>query len=785
MPSLSRATGPQKAALLFAAVVALQAMDAVVGLGVFWSHDIRHHHIPWRAWSASKWLAGWVPTWSHQVGNGFPLMADGQAGVFYPVNFILGALFSPERAVTIGLLLHQWWAALGAYFLCRALGHSEGASRLGGVGFALSGFLVSHFTYVGMQHVVSWLPFAVCAVVRLGHGAGWRWGLGWAVSVAAMGTAGHPQAAAIAGLGCLAVCVSAARTRQSWGWLGLGFVVGALAALPQWLATWELAGQSARDGGVDAAFAGIGSLPPQELVNGILPRFWGMETPADIATTYLHKGSGYFGTGESYWEMCFYLGIPIVLLAVFGVLRGGARIWKCMALVALLLMLGRYTPVWGWVRLIPGLDHFRFPVRFAMLLTLSVSVLAARGLDVLHKHLWSAATRRILQGLGTIVVLGTLGVVVVHRGLTWAEHGLVGWLEASLQPRPDATQRAMEVVEGLLASTSLASPVVLWPLFLAISGLLLVRGARKERITRTQLSWFLLMLALVDFTAFGSGFNHRTPSAVAQARPATADVVTGGAGLYRTTVVDRLQPTYLDKELLSASLGLLVGTRDVIVPSPLLLPRNEALLEAAGLDIGADPSVDKVPRLVENLGISELMGVRYLVSSRAIDHPRLQEIYRSAVRVYRNDAAQSRAFVVGCAQVVEGVDQAIEALGELDLRQVAVVERELDLPCGPVPGRAHIAHKKGYSDTRVSVDVEMESPGLLVLTDTHYPGWEVLVNGEPGVIERVNVGFRGVVLEEGRHEVVFRYRPFWRGTIWVGLVAWLMLGLGGVLSLRR
>ena len=109
-------------ALLFVGLVALQALDAVLGWGVYWSHDLRLQHVPWRAWSAAEWAAGRIPLWSTDVGNGFPLMADAQAGVFYPINLLLGFLFSPHHAVTLGLLLHQWWAALGMYLLCRHQG---------------------------------------------------------------------------------------------------------------------------------------------------------------------------------------------------------------------------------------------------------------------------------------------------------------------------------------------------------------------------------------------------------------------------------------------------------------------------------------------------------------------------------------------------------------------------------------------------------------------------------------------------------------------------------------
>ena len=109
------------AALILAVVVVLQAIDVVFGQGLFFSHDLKHHHFPWRFWAAEGWASGMVPLWSPEVGNGFPLMADGQTGVLYPPNILLGALLPTQWSLSWSLLLHQWWAGLGAFFLMRSL----------------------------------------------------------------------------------------------------------------------------------------------------------------------------------------------------------------------------------------------------------------------------------------------------------------------------------------------------------------------------------------------------------------------------------------------------------------------------------------------------------------------------------------------------------------------------------------------------------------------------------------------------------------------------------------
>jgi hypothetical protein len=377
------------------------------------------------------------------------------------------------------------------------------------------------------------------------------------------------------------------------------------------------------------------------------------------------------------------------------------------------------------------------------------------------------------------LVGGGLAVSVIHRQLVGWRPGLVEKAVEALGQRPDAVSRAEAWVDGLIGSTSLASPVLLWPLFLATTGGVLVQAARRERIGRPELGTLLLLLLVVDLTAFGSNYNPRSPSDVVGATPATQAVVAGEEGLYRTTVVSRVQPPELDKELMSASLGLLAGTRDVIVPSPLRLPRNDALLAAAGLDIGADPADDKVHRLETRLSLSEMMGVRYLLSAVPVQHPHLEQVHGGAVRVYRNLHAMERAFVVGCVVEAAGPGEALGALVELDPAQVAVVEGKTGLGCGENPGTATVLV---HGATEVQVAAHMAAPGLLVLTDTWYPGWEALVDGMPTPVLRSNVAFRGVVLSEGDHTVIFRYRPAWAWSLPFGICAWLVLLLG--LSMR-
>jgi hypothetical protein len=101
-------------------------------------------------------------------------------------------------------------------------------------------------------------------------------------------------------------------------------------------------------------------------------------------------------------------------------------------------------------------------------------------------------------------------------------------------------------------------------------------------------------------------------------------------------------------------------------------------------------------------------------------------------------------------------------------------------------GGADSVSIESYEAERVVLRAECGARCLVVLSDLHYPGWRAEVDGREVAIERTNAIFRGVWLEPGAHEVVFRFEPA-SFRIGVGLFAATStaLALGGAVAARR
>jgi len=60
---------------------------------------------------------------------------------------------------------------------------------------------------------------------------------------------------------------------------------------------------------------------------------------------------------------------------------------------------------------------------------------------------------------------------------------------------------------------------------------------------------------------------------------------------------------------------------------------------------------------------------------------------------------------------------------------------------------------------RAELEASLESPGLVILADVDYPGWELTIDGKPAPIYRVNRLMRGAAVPAGTHQLVYSYAP--------------------------
>lgn len=136
--------------------------------------------------------------------------------------------------------------------------------------------------------------------------------------------------------------------------------------------------------------------------------------------------------------------------------------------------------------------------------------------------------------------------------------------------------------------------------------------------------------------------------------------------------------------------------------------------------------------------------------------------------IYKLQHALPRAFLVPQILAAPKPGSALGMLVDrnFDARQAAIVIGEkaaaaTGLPSLNTSGVELAASANIVSDRVNDVEVEVNTSraAMLVLNDSWDSGWKAHVDGVEQPVLRVNYAFRGVVVPEGKHRVVFLYRP--------------------------
>jgi len=128
-----------------------------------------------------------------------------------------------------------------------------------------------------------------------------------------------------------------------------------------------------------------------------------------------------------------------------------------------------------------------------------------------------------------------------------------------------------------------------------------------------------------------------------------------------------------------------------------------------------------------------------------------------------------------------------------DLNALAYVEVADATPLQPFrtggpTGQDETVTVRAPNPRRVELDVVLNRPGFVILSEVFYPGWTLTINGRAATILRANRLMRGAAVESGKHTLIYEYHPrsFAVGKVvsLVGLVGLVMM-IGWAARSRR
>lgn len=787
---------------------------------------------PWKRFIAAQLGRGELPLWNPYLFAGQPFLAAGQSGALYPLG-LLFVLLPTAQAYGWFTALHLAIAGSSTYYLVRVLGGSRLGGWIAGVAFAFGLPLVVTFLWPMVVSTLAWMPLLVALVERTlrllldERGPARRWlpypVLG-ALVVGLVLLAGHLEFAfytlAVAGLyaagrllafllarprpeadpGALPAAAAGGATVPLGRALAGGAVLLAMVALGVALAAVqlvpfaELGGRNFRAGLLPYEEVRSFAFRPQHVAAFLLPNvfgnpthhayrdlFDGTERPvahefADRPGQQERSTSTEWGQ-KNYVEGAAYVGVLPLLLAPLALLRRrppvAAPVFAGIAVVAALLAFG--SPLYALLFYgLPGYSQLHTPFRWVYPLTFSLVVLA--GLADLDPRP-AGAGRPLGKGADRAAVLGLLAAAL---GLLLLAGLAAAWLlRGAVLPALDALVAGSGPLKrGFADGRMLFSYQAV---NLGLLGLLLLGGGLLLRLRRRLGRAFggaAVALLVADLFLAGGSFNTFGDPAPLAFEPPAITFLKQQPRPFRFT-------TFGPGGELNANLGMLHDLEDVRgYDSTIFQDYVEylSLIEGQGGLIYNRISPLYNPDSLRS-PLLHLLNVRYVVTSERLSLPDYPLVYEGEVRIYRNERALPRAFLVGAGVAAADAGAALALLRRPDFDPSQTVVLEGVAPDavlrggGGAPGTAAILR---HEPNEVAVRAVADRPAYLVLTDTAFPGWTVAVDGRPAELLRANRIFRAVRLEPGEHEVVFAYRPLsFRVGALASFVALVVLGLAG------
>jgi hypothetical protein len=708
---------------------------------------------------ASALHSGSTPFWNPYHYGGHPSVADPQSLIFAPA-FLVWAWFDPTPSMmTFDLIVyaHLLVGGLALGMMGWRMGWPWPAVVLAAAVFMLGGPAAGRLTHTGMIISYGLFPPALLLMQLALERRSMLLAASFAV-VAGLLVLERNHVSLLLSFVLAALFVGEVMAaerpmrwmHERWRVIATMAVVGVAIIVVPLLLTLQFAAVSNRPQ-VQLEEALLGSLYPANLANLAVANVMGA-----LETTFSYWGPNYetlpeaAATDRSFTYL--FVGATTMLLLMWlgvaggGLVRRGRRLLTAVLVVALLYSLGRFTPAYALAfAYVPGIDLFRRPCDASFVIAAVLAILVGHLLADYARHgvprmpWWRAAC---------------VGAVSV---------GAILWAIAFSAKTGHAWDAAVEVIKA--AAVAIPAAGLLWWASRSASR----RGAAAACVA------LLAAAELVSWNAASSLNAEPWDAYAVLERPQEKDAA-ALAILEREIAKRHREGERPRVEVVGVSgswqnLAMVRGLEATNGYNPLRIGSYDQLVspgETTHLMFQR-----RFPKTFDGYDctLARALGLQYVVLGKPIEEmPHLArrpvaEVLMAGpdIWIYRLARAAPRVQFVSRVKVAHAdAGPAARRLpsGPAD----ALTDQDAFLPPGYLPALVKQTGPEvrivSWSPDEVTVEVDARTPGVVVMHDTFYPGWIAEVDGHSASIVRTNVLFRGVEVREGRHTVVFRYRPF-------------------------
>jgi hypothetical protein len=781
------------AVLAIITVVMLAYLPPILGGKVYYSQDTSDfNYVMLRSHLNDLFEHGFT-WWCPEIGTGFLRAADPTYTLYSP-RVLLFFLIRNYNAQIATILLYAAWAGIGGYVLGLALTRSRAASLYMGIVWPLSGVVISNLSNIPYLTAAAWLPWALASWMGVSRALPRIWASGLCTAMIAID--GDPIAAGLT-LGVLAVIsvlvpVSGSREKEAVAWTGSAIIFGGLTAVI-WTAALAALPESLRAGGLNIYEASSFNLHPMRLLNLFAPSLWGQ----------IHEQS-FWGIeltssliGRGFWFKSVYLGLLAPLLGIAALVRPHpdrrrVLVLLMIAAVFIVLAFGPHTPVlprlmysFEWLKM------FRFPAKFFTFSSIFILCAAGIGLREVGALLGKDRARGRAAVI-SVAVLAAVSAVIISYAASSADY------INEVSPRPDQSFLRIKQDVARIMIFMAAAPAVL-----------LVLG-KRARLRPAAIPLIIVGVAALDMLSSLHAPPAEDVDDLYIESEVAADIRESGPGrliafdnpfgysLLRIGPRTSARPNWGILDGLEYAFG-----KTETLPSRIWNLSNLGTFSEHGRGIfrvfavnyvvsPIDPQEDWVRKLEVEGVIRELKrypGHNLILYKAARNYPQVSVTRR--VRL-----VSSRGHAVTMALQDGGFD-ANNPLVNISIDTAAFQGKMIAPPTPSLP-LATAADGRGFSDRIIRVErpdgdselieVELGSPGFLVVREYFMKGWHAEVDGEEAPIYYADGVGRTLFLDAGRHQIRFFFKlpGLFRGGLLSAITA-ISLAVGAIIypSLKK
>lgn len=720
-----------------------------------------------------------LPLWNPYMLCGSPLFANIDIAPLYPL-YIFDFLIPVEDAVRWNFLLHISMGGVFMYIFLRVLGCTYFGALFGTITFMFGGYMQSF-----MPHPMLWVTTMYIPLIFLLFELGLqkenkRYVILGGISLALQILSGVPQIVYYTLLALLLYGIFyPLGKRYVIRYLFLLVFIGFALSSFQLLPTYEYYLQSAKY------------------------HFQVSQEPSHLMPMLPHTILFFIGVASPYTSG--FIGISGLLFALFAPCLRRDRVSVFFGILCLLVLASvlEITKIYKILFHIPGFNMFNSLHRFVSIYAFGISVLAGLGASAVT-HIVDSENKKAVKIISMVLSLVLLMLISAFLMDYFLGDHIINYGKRFIKDKvfarpghPFSLEYYYEKLEYLYSASLNILKLSVLPV---IGVLCLIIFRRKRFITRTLFQTGIVCIVLVELFGYWNRLGLELVDPTIYYRESKAvSFIKKDTSIYRAFGLDATKRYHFDfknsrkiNDLLTPNLATTYHIQD---PQGMnnfnlwnywqmlnLLNNKKNPLEGV---YSRDP-FHLLAIVNPNHNLIDLLNIKYMLSYSPIkEDDRWELVFDNGIKVYENKKVIPRVFIAYDYKVAQNESERLNLLNDpdIDLRNTVILERHIG-DIGPAsPNNIDIVK---YSPMEIEIEAYTESPGILVLSDTFYPGWYARIDGRREKILRAYSVFRAVPIPGGRHHIVFRYFPisFIAGAV-IGIMTFTVIVLEGVRSLFR